>query len=215
MSHTAIVPVKSLSRAKSRLHHDPTVRRDLARAFVADILDLLASHPSISRTVVVTKDGEVAELARRRGAEVLDESSESESDPLNRAIEQGLRFADAHWPSDAAVVVFSDLVLLDADGLTQVLRAAEPHELAFVRDADGTGTTLVVAQRPVGVRTHYGPDSAERHRNAGFTELTGLADDVRRDVDDLTALAGVDVADRAPSTARVLAHLSARRLLGN
>jgi len=208
MSHTAIVPVKDLSRAKSRLHDDRAVRRDLAQAFATDIINLLVTHPLIARTVVVTGDRDVAEIARRCGAEVVDESSEPSPDPLNRAIGQGLEFASSHWPADPAIVVFSDLVLLDTAGLTQVLDAAEPYEVAFVRDADGSGTTFVVAKRPGGITTRYGSESAERHRAAGFNELTGLPMNVRRDVDDLKVLDEIELVDQAPHTAAVLARLS-------
>ena len=81
----AVVPVKTLAAAKSRLlpHLGAEVARRLSVAMLEDVLAALLAVPALGRVAVVSPDAEVGELARRAGAEAL-----VREDPgLNEAIE--------------------------------------------------------------------------------------------------------------------------------
>ena len=66
----AIVPVKSLALAKSRLSEmlDSGERHALALAMLEDVLRLLQSTPVVTRFGVVSRDPTVLQLAYRMGA---------------------------------------------------------------------------------------------------------------------------------------------------
>ena len=68
----AVVPVKPLAEAKSRLASalPPALRRLLVLTMLEDVLRTLAAAPGIGRVLVVTADLDVGELARREGATI-------------------------------------------------------------------------------------------------------------------------------------------------
>ena len=78
MRTAAILPVKRFPLAKQRLGESvaDSLRADLARAMVGDVLMALHECPEIEVTIVVTRESQVATAARYRGAIVLEDSAE-------------------------------------------------------------------------------------------------------------------------------------------
>ncbi|WP_173921600.1 2-phospho-L-lactate guanylyltransferase [Agromyces sp. Marseille-P2726] len=111
---------------------------------------------------------------------------------------------------DAAVaVLLGDLPALRPEDLDAALRAASRHPLAFVRDADGTGTTLATARGGEPFEPRFGPDSAAQHAAAGFVELEASATPgLTRDVDTVDALEAVLHHGVGDHTAEAIAHLA-------
>ena len=68
----AIIPVKTLERAKQRLAPvlPAQVRRELVLAMLQSVLAAAAAAKGLSRILVVTPDQTVAALAPAKGAEV-------------------------------------------------------------------------------------------------------------------------------------------------
>ncbi len=71
----AIVPVKALAIAKSRLANilSQAERRLLVQTMLADVLHALVATPAIARIGVISADADVLEQARRAGADMLAE----------------------------------------------------------------------------------------------------------------------------------------------
>jgi 2-phospho-L-lactate guanylyltransferase len=187
---TLIIPVKALASAKSRLAPElpPVVRAALARAFALDTIEAAVAAPSAARILVVTGEPELhAHL--EAGVEVLYEAPGA---GLTSAIEAGV--ATARREGEVAVaVLLGDLPAMRADGLESVLNAAARYPLAFVRDAEGTGSTLATARAGDPFASAFGEGSASRHLAAGFTDLVAvehraITPGARSDVDTLDAL---------------------------
>jgi 2-phospho-L-lactate/phosphoenolpyruvate guanylyltransferase len=207
---TLVIPVKALASAKSRLAPTltPQVRLALARAFAFDTLDTSLAARSVGRIVVVT--GEV-ELGTHlpHGVEMLHEVPGA---GLGSAI--GLGVAAARSEADVAVaVLLGDLPAMRAEELDAALGAAARHPLAFVRDADGAGTTLATARAGEPFSPQFGDRSAARHGGAGFTDLVAAEPDamtpgIRRDVDTIEELEAALRAGVGPHTAEAVAVLA-------
>ena len=93
MRTAAILPVKRFAQAKQRLGEsvDDPLRLDLARAMVGDVLAALAETASIERTIVVTGEPSVAEVAHAQGAIVIDDTArDGQSAAVNLGIERAL-----------------------------------------------------------------------------------------------------------------------------
>lgn len=209
MTFTVIMPIKPWDGAKSRLHVEASARRSLARAFAQDALDAVLACTEVADVVVVTRSAEVADLVRRAGAHVVDEPTHSGPDPLGAAVRQGAEWAIAHRPDHPLAVVPSDLPALTADELGVVLRFAATHELSFVPDANGDGTTILMSRRPDLVRAGYGVGSAERHRSYGAVEMQAPAG-LRRDVDEFNELLEAQAIGLGPHSAAAFTQLSTR-----
>jgi 2-phospho-L-lactate/phosphoenolpyruvate guanylyltransferase len=217
---TVVIPVKAPALAKSRL--TPAVpddaRAELARAFALDTIAAALGAASVERVIVVGDDASLA-----GGAEFLPEPAGAERGLLP-AIRHGIAHARAQdlrveegaqrrSRNPAAIaVLLGDLPALSAHELDDALVAAARHPLAFVRDADGTGTTLATARPGVAFEPRFGPDSAARHAAAGFVELEGSAwPGLTRDVDTVDGLATVLHHGVGDHTAEAVARLAERK----
>lgn len=199
---TAVIPVKPLTAAKSRLALPAEARRGFMLAFALDTLVALTTCDAVARVIIVTADPDVAAAATRHGALVV---TDPDTTDLNDAITVGVGAALRQHPHEGVLVVPADLPCLRPTDVTEVLRQARSFPKAFVPDRAGTGTTLVVCQPGKPVVTCYGPTSAARHTDVGLEVLTAAPVRARHDVDtreDLRQAITLGVGDRTAALAR-------------
>lgn len=185
------IPVKSLSRAKTRLSPALTglERGALTLAMLEDVLDAALSVPGWE-TWVVSPDEVALEVAALRGASPIAESKP----PLANAIRQVETLAKARRASALAVLP-ADVPLVTAETLHEALRTLGAVVLA--RSAEGSGTSLLLRRPPRAIPARFGPDSFRRHLElaaerglpVSVIERTELSFDVDRPDDILTLLA--------------------------
>jgi 2-phospho-L-lactate guanylyltransferase len=199
-----IVPVRDASSAKSRLAAGGGAKADARRASLAaaialDTVSAARAAREVGELIVV---GSLAEPLE--GVRVMDDPGHG----LLVAIGAGLAAAD---PAAPTAVLLGDLPALQPADLDAALVAASEHHWAFVPDAAGTGTTLVVAAAGLPHSLRFGTDSAEQHSDAGYAELDVRENSgLRRDVDTLehltalAALANVGVVLLGPRTRSLL-----------
>jgi 2-phospho-L-lactate/phosphoenolpyruvate guanylyltransferase len=185
------VPVKSLSRAKTRLSPALTglERGALTLAMLEDVLDAALSVPGWE-TWVVSPDEVALEIAAGRGARPIPEAKP----PLANAIRQVETRAKQDGASALAVLP-ADVPLVTVDTLHEALRTLGAVVLA--RSADGSGTSLLLRRPPRAIPARFGPDSFRRHVElaearglpVSIVERRELSFDVDRPDDILTLLA--------------------------
>jgi 2-phospho-L-lactate/phosphoenolpyruvate guanylyltransferase len=185
------VPVKSLSRAKSRLSPALTglERGALTLAMLEDVLDASLGVAGWE-TWVVSPDEVALEMAARRGARPVPEAKP----PLASAIRQMEALANDEGASALAVLP-ADVPLVTAETLHVALRTLGAVVLA--PSADGAGTSLLLRRPPKAIPARFGPDSFRRHVELASTrglpvsivEREELSFDVDRPGDILTLLA--------------------------
>ncbi len=177
---TAVVPVKEIARAKSRLCLDASLRRRLALAFALDTVAALCRARRVGHVLVVTDDPAVAAAVAAPHVQVVADLPRA---GLNPALVHGVGVARAARADAAVAMVSSDLPALRPREMDAVLDACAQHATAFVCDAAGTGTTVLTAQAGTDARPQFGPRSRAAHRLVA-TEVTDIAaPTVRRDVD--------------------------------
>jgi 2-phospho-L-lactate guanylyltransferase len=202
---TAILPVKDLASAKSRLSETWPARDQIALAFVRDALRALTESGSIEEVLVATSDPRVTEVALDCHASVVDDSHHA-------GINEAVAWAARQRPTAVALlVVVSDLPALSPGAVDTVLRLAEIHASSFLPDASGTGTTMWCTTDPSHVNTHFGAGSALAHARSGATDLSigqehsdALAR-ARRDVDTTEDLEAALALGVGPATAAAVA----------
>jgi len=185
------VPVKSLSRAKTRLSPALTglERGALTLAMLEDVLDVALSVPGWE-TWVVSPDEVALEIAARRGARAVSE----DKPPLANAIRQVEALAKKE-EAGALAILPADVPLVTVDTLHEALRTLGAVVLA--RSADGAGTSLLLRRPPRAIPARFGPDSFQRHLQlaadrdlpVAVVERPELSFDVDRPDDILTLLA--------------------------
>ena len=197
---TAVVPVKRLALAKSRLGVEPHHRRDLALAFALDTVAALSASPLVAGVLAVTSDPLVARHLGRAGVPVVAEDGVG----LEAAAMTGMRAAIHGSPRTGVAVVPADLPCLRPDVVTRVLTDASRWRRAFVPDRFGTGTTLVVHGPGAPPVTGYGPGSAARHALLGLHPLSDAPREARHDVDTLEDLKDAWDHGAGPATRRAV-----------
>ncbi|GAA2033801.1 2-phospho-L-lactate guanylyltransferase [Agromyces tropicus] len=247
---TVVVPVKSLTGAKTRLAPElsPAERAELARAFALDTIDAARTARSVRRVVVVSDEPAIERALR--GVPDVDVVPEFGPRGLTAAIAHGIAVARSDATGSAPVttadagaaasrpapsartadrgrgeghqavaVLLGDVPGLRPEQLDAALEVASRHPMAFVPDAEGTGTTLATASPGVPFAPHFGADSAARHRAAGFADLVAghpgtVSPALRRDVDTARELAeavALGVGDRTAAVVRGLRGPDGRR----
>ena len=213
MSLYAVVPVKDLAGAKSRLGPvlDLEGRAALTMSMMQNVLSALR-EAGVERTYVVSPDPDVLAAAKDSGAVPLRQRSRG----MNPALEEAREKAVADGAT--SLLVFpADLPLLRAPDVEAVVEAGNggPGNLVAISpDAAGRGTNALLLSPPDALPFLFGPDSFGAHLgeararggearvverpNLGFDLDT--ADDLRR----LTAPAAAHSSQDAPGELRVM-----------
>jgi 2-phospho-L-lactate guanylyltransferase len=203
----AAVPVKDLVNAKQRLVRalEPAQRRALARAMLIDVLRALAGA-ALDRVWVVTREPEVAELARAFGAEPLDEAENRGHTAAVAAAQEAARRlgADAFLtiPGDVPCVTTAEIRAL-------VTTLPAPPAVVFAPSRSGLGTNAALLAPPAAMRLTFGEPSFDNHLAAA--RALGLEPRVLRlpgvglDVDAPADLAPLLVEGAATDSGRLVA----------
>ena len=158
----AIVPVKRLSDAKSRLSMRLSVeqRRSLSLIMLRCVLNALGECSRIERTVVVSSDDDALNCASQNGADVLREAGYGD---LNAAINQATARC-VQLGADHVLVLPADLPLVtEEDVQSLLLRGSEAPRIVIVSSRDGAGTNALLRTPCEAIPSRFGPGSFARH----------------------------------------------------
>ena len=199
MSHTfaLLVPVKTLTKAKSRLEtRQPGQREPLMRAFALDTITAASQATAVAQVYVVTEEPgfEVG------GAVRLPDEGDGD---LNRALHHASLRVRLLDPARAVAAMCADLPCLATEDLDTALAAGMTPRW-FVADASGTGTTLLAAGPGVDLDPHFGPGSARRHEESGASPVRADLTTLRMDVDTEADLTSAGRIGLGPHTTRAL-----------
>lgn len=214
-----LVPIKRGRPAKTRLRaatREQARHAELVRAIQLDTLDAvlaLRTHPLLGGVFVVA--GRPADYppalpadhpaALPAGIELLPDAGGG----LNPALAAAAAELARRHPGDGVVAMVGDLPALRPADLLAVLRQAPGAGRGFVRDFDGSGTTLLAAGPGSALAPLFGPDSARRHLASGARELEAAVS-LRSDVDSVADLHRCLELGVGMRTSQLVAHLSER-----
>ena len=185
----AIVPVRGLERAKTRLGEalDPEERRALVEGLLRRTIRSAITTPGIRAVAVVSPDPEALAVAGDTGAVTLPQGGGG----LNEGLADGRTWA-RELGATALLVIPADLPAIGPGELGLVLAAAG-DKLAAIRSADtpatslvvlipdraGEGTNLLLLAPPGAIPFQFGPGSRAAHAGAAaragatYLELEG------------------------------------------
>ncbi len=162
MTLWAIVPVKPLRTAKSRLSAVLTKdeREILSQRMLINTLDLLREVKEIERTLVVSRDTKALSIARKHGARTVTENGAPE---LNNALARATVVAQ-QYDISAVLVIPADLPLMRMEDVEKLINSAtDPPVVVIAPDRHGRGTNALLSSPPGLIEYDFGTDSFERH----------------------------------------------------
>lgn len=180
---TVLIPFKGSALGKSRLTSatlSDAHRRELATAFLRDVVDVALHTPEVARVIVTSPDAHTKQLLGELPCDVLIEPPHISG--LNAGVLWALRELGA--PHLACAVLTSDLPYLREHELSQALNLASGRERSMTTDREGTGTTMLLANRTPEFEPAFGISSRLAHERLGFALLNvPSSSGLRHDVD--------------------------------
>jgi 2-phospho-L-lactate guanylyltransferase len=184
----AIIPVKTFSKAKSRLGLAEEKTEELCKIMLDEVLSTIAKS-QINKTVLVSKDEDAIQIGKKYGAETVFEHKEN---GVNAAVALSEKYLLEN-NFDASVVFPQDIPLIRPEDIANMLAFRKTHESLLVvpsRKFDGTNALL---RSPIDVvETHYDEDSYKIHLSTGKAKNVPtsfvLISRIMWDVDDVSDL---------------------------
>jgi 2-phospho-L-lactate guanylyltransferase len=160
----AVVPVKHLSKAKSRLAPvlNGASREQLVLTMFCHTLDVLAATSGLAGTAVIRADRRVGEIARGHEALFL---QEPEARGLNAALAHAVAELKAH-NVQGLLVVPGDLPRLSSESIASALSLLSAPGMVITPDRRGQGTNLLLLAPPDLVPLCFGRRSFQRFLDA-------------------------------------------------
>jgi 2-phospho-L-lactate/phosphoenolpyruvate guanylyltransferase len=189
MKYNALIPVKSLSQAKSRLASSFTQhqRERLVLDMFHHVLCVLLDTELFEKVSVVSSDKQVLEKAYLWGAQAVVEEYHDHNQALHAA---ALR--EMSGGVTTLLTISADLPLLTAQEIRCLFEQSLKHDVVLAPSRDGTGTNAIMVHPPLAVPYVFGPGSlqsyveAARQKHLSFSmyQSIGLALDIDT-IDDL------------------------------
>ena len=172
MNLSAIIPVKSFAKAKSRLDIGRERKEEICRLMLREVLRTLSASARIDETVVVSGDREVHQVAAEFGAVRIVDESES---GVNNAVSLADRYLLKNG-TDASIVLPQDIPFIKSQDIDFLLGFQSPPRFTLIvpsRKFDGTNALV---RMPVDLMdTHYDEDSYRIHLSVGRTKTTSTS----------------------------------------
>lgn len=156
----AIIPVKNLDKAKSRLSLFLPVseRKEFCLKMLEDVLSVVNSVRNINQTVVVSNDPEVLNAAERFKVEYVKELESG----LNQAVSQAIDWCCKRGAASVFVLPI-DIPLVVPGDLEGMLALKDKASIVISPSKRGEGTNALLLTPPDVIRTFYGSQSFQRH----------------------------------------------------
>lgn len=186
MKYSALVPVKDLALAKSRLaaYLSHNQRETLVLDMLQHVVSTLCESDFFEQIYVVSADTQVLELVQQWGAEPLREMQPGHNPALQAAAQIILeRAAWRHRLQTSAspraflapgyqgrpvpemqqgiglLTISADLPLLNQEDVGTLLASGERSQVVLAASTDGTGTNAVLLRPPLLLPYLFGPNS--------------------------------------------------------
>jgi len=159
MKYNALIPVKSLTTAKSRLAStfNQLQRERLVLDMLHHILCVLLDSGLFEKVSVVSSDEKVLKRAYVWGAQAVVEEYHDHNQALHAAalkeIEKG---------ATTLLTISADLPLLTTHEIRHFFEQSLQHDVFLAPSRDGTGTNAIIVHPPLAVPYVFGPGSLQK-----------------------------------------------------
>lgn len=202
MKYTALVPVKSLEAAKSRLaaHLTSGQRASLMLDMLHHVLQTLQASQVFDHISVVSADTRVLQQAQDWGAKALVETQAGHNPALTAAATHELLQG-----ASALLTISADLPLLQVADIHQIVEKSKYHDVVIATSQDGSGTNALLTHPPLVLPYRFGVNSRYHHQyEARLHQLSctvhhslGLSLDIDT-IEDISTVERYDVSAFAP-----------------
>lgn len=163
MKYNALIPVKSLMTAKSRLSSSftPHQRERLVLDMLHHVLCVLLDSELFERVSVVSSDKQVLEKANLWGAQAVVEEYHGHNQALH-----GAALREVLEGVTTLLTISADLPLLTTQEIRCLYEQSMQYDIVLAPSRDGTGTNAILVHPPLAVPYVFGPGSLQSYVEA-------------------------------------------------
>jgi len=168
----AIIPVKTFSKAKTRLDLSPQQVEDLCKVMLEEILHTLSISPQIEKIIMVTKEEKAIEIGKKFNTiTIIDEKEEGVNSAVALA-DKYLLENDFH----ASIVFPQDIPFIKTQDIDFMLNYKTHPNFAIIVPSRRFDGTNALARMPIDLmETHYDEDSYKIHMNTAKKHTLNVA----------------------------------------
>ena len=172
MKIAAIIPVKTFSKAKTRLDLSPQQVEELCKVMLEEILQTLSISPQIEKIIMVTKEEKAIKIGKKFNTIIIiDEKEES----VNNAVS----LADKYLLEnnfDVSIVFPQDIPFIKTQDIDFMLNYKMHPNFAIIVPSRRFDGTNALVRMPVDLmKTHYDEDSYKIHMNTAKNHTLNVA----------------------------------------
>lgn len=160
MKTAAIIPVKTFSKAKTRLGLSSEKTEKICEVMLEEILHTLTISPLIDKIIIVTKDPKALEISKKFDVIPITDTEES-------GVNNAVSLADDYLIKnkfDASIVFPQDIPYMKTQDVEFVLKfKADTNFVIVVPSRRFDGTNALVRMPIDLMKTHYDEDSYKIH----------------------------------------------------
>ena len=172
MKIAAIIPVKTFSKAKTRLDLSPQQVEDLCKVMLEEILYIISISPQIEKIIIVTKEKKAIEIGKKfKAITIVDEKEIS----VNSAV----ALADKYLLENnfhASIVFPQDVPFIKTQDIDFMLNYKTHPNFAIIVPSRRFDGTNALVRMPIDLmETHYDEDSYKIHMNTAKDHTLNVA----------------------------------------
>jgi 2-phospho-L-lactate/phosphoenolpyruvate guanylyltransferase len=206
MTYRAVIPVKALSEAKSRLapYLSQAQRSTLVLDMLQHVIHAIQASACFNTITVVSSDAQVMELARQWGAHARKEEEQGHNPALYAAALKEI--ADG---ATALLTISADLPLLRPEDIQHMVKLSHFYDVVLAASSEGTGTNALLTHPPLAVPYVFGIGSLQLYEEEARKRLlsstrykscsTAIDIDTIDDLETMQCQKGVSSQQFAPS----------------
>jgi len=169
----AIIPVKTFSKAKTRLNLPSNQRDAICKIMLEEVVKTISNTKNIDKIIVVSKDDEALKISKKFNVKEIFDDDES---GVNHAVSLADNYLE-NSEFDASIVFPQDIPLIQSQDIDNLIRFQKSQQSVLVvpsRRFDGTNALLRMPTNLM--KTHYDEDSYKIHLEVGksLTSNTSL-----------------------------------------
>ena len=168
MKTAVIIPVKTFSKAKSRLELSPSQTEKICEVMLEEILQTLSISPQIDKVIVVTKDQKAKEIGKKFNAVLIEDQKEA-------GVNNAVALADKYLMEnnfDMSIVFPQDIPYIKTQDIEFMLQFKADSNFVIVVPSRRFDGTNALVRMPINLmKTHYDEDSYKIHMSTA-KELT-------------------------------------------
>ncbi len=157
-----VIPVKGVSKAKSRLAQaiTPIQRQELTLSMLGDVLDATTSAGAATDVLVISEDNAALDIAGQFGAKKVKEKI---SEGIDAALKQATDWCVTNGAN--AVLIFpADIPLLTSADVNHIISTAKEDPVVVISPSKREdGTNALLCRPPNVIPLRYGPNSFRLH----------------------------------------------------